>query len=193
MGSPELLEQLSYSKPYRDDRLKAGLWVIDNPEYMEEMVSLSVTSDHEYSMQALWSLEFVCRYKLELLYPYLDAIFNYLPNETDHSRLRALSFICELIAIAYYKNKDKVLGNAFTHSHKEVMTECCFDWMITQQKVACKVRAMTALSHLGTEFPWILDELEPMIKENIPDSSAGFQSRGKKVLNQIAKFRIKNQ
>ena len=73
------------------------------------------------------------------------------------------------------------------------MTECCFDWMITQQKVACKVRAMTALSHLGTEFPWILDELEPMIKENIPDSSAGFQSRGKKVLNQIAKFRIKNQ
>ena len=101
MGSPELLEQLSYSKPYRDDRLKAGLWVIDNPEYMEEMVSLSVTSDHEYSMQALWSLEFVCRYKLELLYPYLDAIFNYLPNETDHSRLRALSFICELIAIAY--------------------------------------------------------------------------------------------
>ena len=192
MAAAQLLQQLNYEKPYREDRLKAGLWVIDHPEYMKEMVVLSLDKDHQRTMQALWGLEFVCRYKLELLYPHLDAFFDYLPTETNHSRLRALSFICELLAIACYKEKDPVLGDAFTPEQKKVMIECCFDWMITNQKVACKVRAMTALSHLGTEFPWILDELEPIIRDTMPTGSAGFKARGKHILKQIAKFRLQN-
>lgn len=191
MASKILLRQLNYEKPYREDRLRVGLWVIDHPEHMPELVAISLDPDSDRSMQALWGLEFVCRLKLELFYPHLDLFFGYLPGEKNHSRLRALSFICELIAIAYYNKKDKVLGDTFTPSQKKIMAECCFDWMITQQKVACKVRAMTALSYLGSEFPWILDELEPMIRENMPVSSAGYQARGKQVLKQIAKFKLK--
>ncbi|MEM7187320.1 MAG: hypothetical protein AAF466_11740, partial [Bacteroidota bacterium] len=145
MASEALLEQLNYEKPYRKDRLRVGLWVVDHPEFMEELVSISLDKEADRSMQALWGLEFVCRNHLALLYPHLDNFFTQLPKETNDSRLRALSFICELLAVAYYKDKDDLLSEALSEAHKQTMTECCFDWMITQQKVACKVRAMTAL------------------------------------------------
>jgi hypothetical protein len=192
MASNLLLEQLDYVKPYRKDRLRVGLWAIDHPESMPELVRYSFDPSHEKSMQALWGLEFVGRLKLELLYPHLDDLINYLPKVNAHNILRAVSFMCELIAIAYYKNQDPYLGDAFTAKHKTVMTECCFDWLITDQKVACQVRAMTALYHLGTEFDWIHSELEQILRQKMISSSAGYKARGKHISRLIAKFDLKS-
>ena len=187
MASTGLLKQIGYTKPYRKDRLKAAHWVIDHPENMSDLVRYSFDPEFEKSMQALWALELVCRLKLELFYPHLDAFFAYVPKVKAHNILRALSFICELITIAYYKKKDATLGETFTAEHKTVMTECAFDWLITHQKVACQVRAMTALYFLGTEFKWIHPELEPIIRQNMQKGSAGYCARARHVLKKISK------
>lgn len=189
MASSGLLQQINYTKPYREKRLNAGLWVIDHPESMPEMVAYSFDPGFKRSMQALWGLEFICRIKLELFYPHLDAFFNYLPTVKEHNILRALSFICELVSIAYYKKRDPVLGDGFTQKHKTVMTECCFDWLITRQKVACQVRAMTALYFLGTEFEWLHPELQQIIQQNIHQGSAGYEARGRHTLEKINRFK----
>jgi hypothetical protein len=67
------------------------------------------------------------------------------------------------------------------------MTECCFDWLISKQKVACKVFGMTALFYLGTEFDWIHPELKAIISENIHENSPAYRARGKHVLKKISK------
>ncbi len=193
MASNALLEQLDYVKPYRKDRLRVGLWVIDHPEFMPELVRYSFDPEFEKSMQALWGLEFVGRFKLELFYPHLDSFFHYLPGVSAHPILRALSFMCELVAIAYYKNQDPILRDAFTSKHKTVMTECCFDWLITDQKVACQVRAMTALYYLGTEFKWIHVELEQILRQKMNSGSAGYKARGRHIKRLIAKFNLKSK
>jgi len=189
MTNSTLLQQLDYVKPYREKRLQVANWVIDHPENMPQLVKYSFDPTYEKSMQALWGLEFVCRFNLPLFYPHLDAFLDYLPSVRAHNTLRALSFICELVAIAHYKHKDPILGAAFTAEHKKIMTECCFDWLIGDQKVACQVRAMTALYYLGTEFDWIHPELEPIIRENMHSGSAGYCARAKHILKQLEKFR----
>ena len=72
------------------------------------------------------------------------------------------------------------------------MTECCFDWLITDKKIACQARAMTALFHLGTEFEWIHPELQQIIEQNIHLGSAGYKARGKNTIKQIVTFQKKD-
>ena len=102
--------------------------------------------------------------------------------------MRPLAHICELIAISNYKKKDIDVIAVFSEKHKKTLIDCSFDWLITEQKVACQVRAMTALYYLGTEFEWIHPELKQIIEQNVHLGSAGYQSRGKKTIKQIDTF-----
>ncbi|WP_121907056.1 hypothetical protein [Ulvibacter antarcticus] len=93
-----------------------------------------------------------------------------------------------MIAITYFKKKDPKLRILLSKQHKEIMTECCFDWLITDQKVACEVYAMHSLYFLGTESDWILPELQTIIVANIHQRSPAYKARGKYVLEKIEKF-----
>ena len=184
-----LFDQINYEKAYRENRLNAALWVLERPETLKELLQYGFANDPDISHKANWALEFVCREKLDLLYPYLDYFFEQLPEVTHHGSVRSLSHICELIVIANYKTKDPLLVETFSESHKKTLTECSFDWMISPQKVACQARAMTCLYYLGTEKDWIHPELKSILEANLHQGSAGYQSRGKKILEKIQKAR----
>ena len=184
----ELFQHISYDKAYRKNRLAAAQWVIAHPEYLEELLKYCFIEDKELAKKATWVLEFVCREQLLLLYPHLDYFFDHLSEAQGDGALRAVGLICELLTIRYYKKKDAVLLSIFTNRHKEIMTECCFDWMITDQKVACQARAMLALYWLGTENNWVHPELTNIINRNLPTGSAGYINRGQKILHRIKVF-----
>lgn len=189
MTQQDFIKQLDYIKPHRDKRLNVATWVIDHPEFMKDLVQIAFDPVHEKRMQALWGLEFVCRFRLELFYPFLPEFFDHLPKAKGDNVLRAISYICEVITIACYKKEDPLLDSAFTEDQKKLMTEYCFDWLITDQKVACQVRAMTALSYLGTEFPWIHPELLQILEQSMHHGSAGYKARGRHSLELIAKLK----
>ncbi len=180
-----LLAQLNFEKAYRESRMKAARWVLNHPKTLPELLTLAFKNDAEISHKANWTLEFVCLERLALLYPHLDYFFEHLSEVTEESSVRPLSHICELLSIHYYHKKNKQLRLVLTASHKSKMTECCFDWLLTEKKVACQVRAMLCLFYLGTEHQWIHSELKAILQANIPKGSAGYQSRGKKVLTMI--------
>lgn len=180
-----LLQQISYEKAYRKNRLNAANWVLDHPETLDELLGYCFHEDNKLATKATWVLEFVCRKDLSLLFPYLDIIFENLPTAKGDGQLRSFGLICELLAIGYYKQNKPDYREALTLKHKEVMIECCFDWMLTNQKVACQARAMTALYFLGTETDWIHPELVMIIQQNLPQGSAGYINRGQKIVNKI--------
>lgn len=93
--------------------------------------------------------------------------------------------------IATYKTKNEAIIKSITEAHKSIIIECCFDWLITQQKVACQVYSMLALYFLGTQYDWIHPELKTIINKNIHQGSAAYKARGKYVLQQIEKFKAK--
>ncbi|MEZ4857893.1 MAG: adenylosuccinate lyase [Flavobacteriaceae bacterium] len=181
----ELEQVLNYTDAARINRLKASQWILKHPETFEELLQYAFKNDKELSYKANWVLEFVCMEKITLLYPHLDYFFGHLASVKEDSSVRPLSHICELLCIQYYKNYDTVLQKIFSEKHKEILTEVCFDWLITHQKVACEVRAMKCLYELGIEKDWIHPELKTIIEQKIPTSSAGYKSRGKKILGKL--------
>lgn len=190
MASSPLYKQINYVKAYRKHRWDAAQWVLSHPETLPELLSLCFLEDEgDISYKATWVLEFVCLEDLALLYPLLDDFFGSLAKVKKDQSLRPLSHICELLCIRYYKENDSALITSLTDAHKTIMTECAFDWLISDQKVACQVRAMTALYYLGEEFDWIHTELKQIIERNIHEGSAGYKARGRHILEKIAKFR----
>ncbi|WP_432410278.1 adenylosuccinate lyase [Rasiella sp. SM2506] len=184
----ELFQHISYKKAYRTNRLNAANWVLENPETLEELLEYCFHEDNKLATKATWVLEFVCRKNLALIFPFLDYIFGKLPTAKSDGQLRSFGLICELLTIGYYKQNKETLKKALSSKHKEVMTECCFDWMLTNQKVACQARAMTTLYLLGTETDWIHPELAIIIQQNLLQGSAGYISRGQKTLESISGF-----
>jgi len=184
----ELFQQINYDKAYRKNRLKAANWVLEHPEMLEELLEYCFHDDTKLATKATWVLEFVCREDISYIFPFLDYIFENLSNAKSDGQLRSFGLLCELLTIGYYKKKQEAFQAVLTPKHKEVMTECCFDWMITNQKVACQARAMTALYLLGTETAWIHPELAIIIQQNLPQGSAGYKNRGQKTLESISEF-----
>lgn len=180
-----LFEHINYDKAYRKNRMAAAEWVMAHPETFGELLQFCFHPDEKLATKATWVFEFICRKDLSMVYLHLDFLFDHLHQARGHGALRSMSFMCELLTIAYYKKKDPILGDAFTSRHKEIMTEHCFDWMISKQKVACQARAMTALYYLGTEIDWIHPELQIIIEQNMHHGSAGYKSRGGHILSQI--------
>ncbi|MGB0948677.1 MAG: adenylosuccinate lyase [Marinirhabdus sp.] len=183
-----LFDKINYDKAYRKNRLRAAQWVLQNPENFEELLHYCFVEDKQLAKKATWVLEFVCRENLLLLYPHLCYFFENLHRAQGDGALRAVALICELLAIAHYKKNDAKLKPRFTQKHKETMTENCFDWLITPQKVACQARAMTALYFLGTEMAWVHPELKTIIETNLHKGSAGYQNRGAKTIEKILKY-----
>ena len=191
MTSETLFEKLNYTSARRESRLSVANWVLSRPEVFTELLEFCFHTKEDISYKACWTLEFVCLERLELLFPYLDCYFENLPKVYKDQALRPLAKICELLAVQYYKANNTELKKVLKDSHRKIMTSCCFDWLITNQRVACEVYAMSALYYLGTEYDWVHTELKTIIETNVHQRSAGYKARGKKVLAQITKFRHK--
>jgi hypothetical protein len=190
--SEELYKALDYTTATRTNRQKASQWVLEHPETFPGLLELSFNVTGDISQKAAWVVEFICREQLAYLYPHLDYFFENLPGATKDQIVRPMAHLCELLSRAYYKKKDPQLLCLLTETHKTHMTECSFDWLISDQKVACQVRAMTALYLLGTEFDWIHPELEEILEQNIHIGSAGYKARGRSVLSQITRYNPDN-
>jgi hypothetical protein len=189
MASETLYEKLNYTKAYRKTRQDVADWVIARPQYIGELLEYCFNIKEPVSYKAAWILEFVCIEKLELLYEHLDYFFANLPKVNRDQALRPLAKVCKMITEAYYKKKDEILLKVLKPEHKQVMTELCFDWLITNQKVACEVYAMDTLYYLGMEIDWIHSELKTIIETNIHQKSPGYKAHGKQILALIKKYR----
>ena len=190
--NPEILiKKLEFPRAYREVRLDIANWVIDNPETFPQLLEICFKADDKTSYKAAWVLEFVCSEKLELLLPHLDLFFENVPKVHKDQAVRPLSKICLMLAKQYYHMKDEMVVNTLKPKHKEAMTDCCFDWLITKQKVATEAYAMDSLYFLGTETNWIHPELKVIIEQNTPSKSAAYCARGRITLEKIKKYRLK--
>lgn len=82
------------------------------------------------------------------------------------------------------KKKSDIIKH-LTKKHKEKITEVCFDWMISEEKVTVKAYSMNSLYFLGTEFDWIHPELKTIIERDYSSQSAGFKARSRHILIKI--------
>ncbi len=93
------------------------------------------------------------------------------------------------------KNHDAIKRNilrvwqfvSFPEAHIGEITDLCFDYLMSSKEaVAIKVFAMTILHNITKSIPELQNELRLLIEDQMPYGSAGFRSRGRKILKQIS-------
>ena len=164
--------------------------ILQRPALFKELFSFCKQTATPISCKAAWGLEFMCRQQLTAILPYLEELLSLLPLVYQDSAIRPIAKICEQLCISYYHHKDPELQNTLCLSHRERIAEHCFDWLITDQKVAAKAYSMIALYHLGTELKWIHPELKMILEKEYSTGSAAYKARARMVLGNIKKQRV---
>ncbi|WP_103072243.1 adenylosuccinate lyase [Aquimarina sediminis] len=182
---PSLKDILTAINHSREKRSSFANLILDNPALLPELLAICAQVDDEISCRASWGLEFFCKNNLEAIMPHLDYLIHIASKVYKHSAVRPMAKIFEYLIIAYYQKKVPVIKQSLTTAHREKITEICFDWLITDQKVAPKAYSMTSLYLLGTEFGWVHPELKITLENNYNTGSAAYKARSRMVLKRL--------
>ena len=67
------------------------------------------------------------------------------------------------------------------------LTDKCFTLLDPKETIAVRVFSMTVLANIAKQEPDLKKELSIVIEDQLPYASAGFLSRAKQVLKELAK------
>lgn len=168
-------------------RQEVAYWTVRKPHYVRETLQWCFNPESELLVSASWVLEIICKSKPRLFFKYMYLFFEQLPNIKNDSALRSCAKICEMLCYHHYMRRYTYFRDILSENQRKIMTDCCFDWLITDQKVACQAPAMSALYYLGKDkfAKWIYPELKNILTEDAPNKSAGYQARARKILKRI--------
>jgi hypothetical protein len=183
----DLKEKLMEVDSSRKKRHETAYWIVKKPHYVRETLQWFFKPESELLVNASWVLEIICKLKPKLFFKYMHLFFEELPKIKNDSALRSCAKICEQLCYEHYMLRYTYFRDVLSKNERKIMTECCFDWLITDQKVACQAPAMSALYYLGQDKTgaWIYPELINILTENAPHKSAGYQARARKILKRI--------
>lgn len=185
MTKEQLYKELNYVSALRTSRLRFANIVMANPETISPLIDIVFLNDKKISPRAAWVLEFAFKDDFTILFPYLDSFTENLSHLKLNSSIRPCAKIIEILIDLYYKNKNTEVRKELTEDYKSRIIEACFDWMITEQKVAVKAYSMNTLYQLGTEYDWIHPELKTIMQRDYSSQSAGYKARSRHVLAKI--------
>ena len=190
MDKTELYTLLDYVNHSRERRMEMATTLLNNREMVKPVLDICFDADNPISSRACWILEFTLREELDYIFPHLDRFTDSLGQVHLESSVRPIAKICELLTRAYYSKEKNTAQKLLTQRHLEKITEACFDWLISDLKVAPKAYSMTSLLLLGETFDWVHPELKSIVEQNYASGSAAYKARGRMVL---AKLNLKNQ
>ena len=189
MIKQELYQALDYVNHSREKRKYYSQLVLDQPDLFPKVLSILFQVDDPRSSRAAWIVEFVCKVDSTAILPHLDSFLKQLHTVHQDSAVRPVAKICEYLALAYYKEQLPLTQKMLQPHHKELIISHCFDWLITDQKVAPKAYAMTALYLLGTEYDWVHPELYTIMEAGYHEGSAAYKARCRHMFEAIKKFK----
>ena len=185
MTKDQLYDELKYVNHSRKNRLKYAHIIIDNPELIPKVLDILYNVDDKRSARAAWLLEFIARDNLDFLIPHLDRITSEMHKVHLDSAIRPMAKICECLIEAYYSKNDDLVKHSLKPNHLDHIIECCFDWMINDEKIAPKAYSMNSLYLLGRDYDWIHPELVMILERDYQMQSSGFKARAKHILRKI--------
>ncbi len=181
-------KQLYQTTVYRASREQFRDRVLNNPDLMKGLTDVAFDLDDPYHFKACWILELLAEVKVDFFAPYLDMFCNVINRYTDDSSIRTIAKTGLLIVRENY-----ALQSKFVLNQKQInqITECCMDWLITDQKVAPKAYAAETLFVLGRYQSWIYPELKQILSDGYTQHSAAYQATARKLIKLIDKHRIR--
>ena len=161
----------------RADREKGAQEMKKHPEWEATMVATALNPKAGRKQQiSAWILELYFLEQLPTLGQYLPKILDAIPEITNESVRRPLSKL-----LYYYITA--------SNTHLETKTidrivAIAFDWLIAPAQVATLNFALRILNHYRNHKPWIKEELIHIVKQQLPNASAGYHAAAREILKE---------
>lgn len=138
----------------------------------EALMQLFFSDDWCLNQRSSWPIPFIVEKSPELIYPYLEKLLNNLENPSHNAVVRNTIKLFQDIDIP-----DKFQGHVVN-----VCTDLLTD---PKEPVANRVFSMTVIYNISKKWPDLQNELRILIESQMENESAGFKSRGRKILKAI--------
>jgi hypothetical protein len=181
----EINQLLSEVDASRQKRANLAAMVFDNPELLVRLFTKAFEMSDPLSSRACWVLELISKERLDYLLPYLDDLVPKLALFHLDSSIRPMAKICETLTESYFSKTENETQKVVTETHLEHITAACFDWLISPQKVAVQVYAMSTLWWIGHKVNWIHPELKLILEQGYPLGSAAYKARARHILSKL--------
>ncbi|MCD4746232.1 MAG: hypothetical protein K8R58_08025 [Bacteroidales bacterium] len=166
-----LKELIVYEHSRAHTDFVAGI-ILQKPELFQELLNLMLTGESPIPWRAAWIIEKCSEQNPLLIKPYIPELIEALPNFKNDGIKRHIT---------------KILANSPLPSKKlGLLVNTCFDWLLSGEiPVAVKVHCMQILYNISQTEPDLKPELAAAIESQIIFNSAGFKSRGNKILHKL--------
>lgn len=179
----DLHEQLALCSAHRKPRERIRDFVLKRPEIFPALLQMAFDVDYKYHFKACWIVEFVADARVEWLQNHLDFFCDRLSDLKDESAIRPMAKVATMIVKAHFSKK--ITSITVTEKQLEKLAEVCFDWLISNTKVAAKAYAMRTLYDLGKKQLWIHPELKIILEKDYQSHTAAYKAVAREILKKI--------
>jgi hypothetical protein len=150
-------------------------WVGASQPRFDELFDLFLNDEYRVVQRAAWPLSYVVIAHPVLLTKHWKKFIANLGKSGLHDAVK--------------RNSIRLLENIDipVKYHGAIMNTCFKYLESPTEPLAVKVFSMSVLGKLAKQYPEIRPELKLIIEDQLPHQTAGFKSRAKKVLKQIAR------
>lgn len=155
--------------------VRIAKYVGNDAERFAELIHIIQTEEYRFVQRGSWVVRHCFDEHPELIEPHLDALVEQLrrPNQ-DAFRRNVLAILASI---------------KIPKRHIEVLADLCFGFLASRKEpVAIRAHSMEVLYQVCTHEPELSNELKLLIEEFMPHETAGFKSKGKKIIARLAKL-----
>jgi hypothetical protein len=145
--------------------------VYDEPSFFKPLLDVALADTNPHAQRAA-RIVYICSSRFpELFQPYCSQVIRQIKNKRTEGVIR--NFL-KIIAEVPVK---------LTNRDKSILINLCFDYLVSKEyPAAIRVFSMQVLFNLSREIPEIGEELFRILEEQLPEASAGYRSRAKRIL-----------
>lgn len=154
-------------------------YIGNNQDLFDELMTHFFSNEYRVTQRAAWIMTHCTEKNPQLINPHLEKMVYNLKEEKIH--------------VAVKRNTVRLLqGVEIPEDLLGTAADCCFNFLLNpNEAVAVKIFSMTILYNICKKEPDLANELKIVIEEFLPHGTAGFRSRGKKILKGLQKIEKK--
>lgn len=151
-------------------------WVGSSQQRFDELFHVFLNDEYRVVQRAAWPVSYCVDAYPSLINKHWKELMENLKKPNLHDAVKRNSI--RLM-------QDIELPKAY---HGEIMDRCFTYLESPTEPLAVKCFSMTVLQNLAKDYPEIKSELKLIIEDQLPHQTAGFKSRGKKILKELEKL-----
>jgi hypothetical protein len=174
------IEELLIEEHSKAQAIKIAQFVGNDRERFDELMKLFLDGRIRIHQRASMPLCICADKHPHLIIPYLQTMLSNLKNPVHDAVVRNTIRLFQNIELP-----EDMWGEVW---------EICFEYLVSPRyPVAIRVFAMTVLYNICRELPELTQELKVVLEDQMPYGSAGFISRGKKILAKLKVIEAKSR